>query len=100
MTALRTAQLEKVPFLIFLFCSRIGTRLTSKQQAPRDNCMLDHPITVVLNVFDTSKNNGLKVYKFMSIQTREKHIHQFSANAHQFHEFSAKNAIDSAQEFL
>ena len=33
--------------------------------------MLDHPITVVLNVFDTSNNNGLKVYKFMSIQTQE-----------------------------
>ena len=36
--------------------------------------MLDHPITVVLNVFDTSKNNGLKVYKFMGIQTQEEHI--------------------------
>ena len=36
--------------------------------------MLDHPITVVLNVFDTLKNNGLKVYKFMSIQTQEEHI--------------------------
>ena len=36
--------------------------------------MLDHPITVVLNVFDTLKNNGLKVYKFMSIQTQEDHI--------------------------
>ena len=33
--------------------------------------MLDHPITVVLNVFDTLKNKGLKVYKFMSIQTQE-----------------------------
>ena len=29
--------------------------------------MLDHPITVVLNVFDTLKNIVLKVYKFMSI---------------------------------
>ena len=36
--------------------------------------MLDHPITVVLNVFDTLKNKGLKVYKFMSIQTQEEHI--------------------------
>ena len=36
--------------------------------------MLDHPITVVLNVFDTLKNNGLKVYKFMGIQTQEDHI--------------------------
>ena len=36
--------------------------------------MLDHPITVVLNVFDTLKNNGLKVYKFMSIQPQEEHI--------------------------
>ena len=36
--------------------------------------MLDHPITVVLNVSDTLKNNGLKVYKFMSIQTQEEHI--------------------------
>ena len=30
MTALRTAQLEKVPFLI-VFCSRIGTQLTRKR---------------------------------------------------------------------
>ena len=36
--------------------------------------MLDHPLTVVLNDFDTSKNNGLKVYKFMGIQTQEDHI--------------------------
>ena len=31
--------------------------------------MLDHPITGVLNVLDTLKNNGLKIYKFMSSQT-------------------------------
>ena len=36
--------------------------------------MLDYPITVVLNVFGILKNNGLKVYKFMSIQTQEEHI--------------------------
>ena len=36
--------------------------------------MLDHPITGVLNVLDTLKNNGLKSYKFMSIQTQEDHI--------------------------
>ena len=36
--------------------------------------MLDHPITVVLNVFDTLKNDGLKMYKFMSIQTQKEHI--------------------------
>ena len=36
--------------------------------------MLDHPITVVLNVYDILKNKGLKVYKFMSIQTQEEHI--------------------------
>ena len=36
--------------------------------------MLDHTITVVLNVFDTFKNKGLKVYKFISIQTQEEHI--------------------------
>ena len=36
--------------------------------------MLDHPITVVLNVSDTLKNKGLKVYMFMSIQTQEVHI--------------------------
>ena len=36
--------------------------------------MLDYPITVAPNVFDTLKNNGLKVYKFMSIQTQEAHI--------------------------
>ena len=36
--------------------------------------MLGHPITVVLNVFDTLNNKGLKVYKFMSIQTQEEHI--------------------------
>ena len=37
-------------------------------------CMLDHPITVVLIVFDTLNKNGLKVYKSMSIQTQEEHI--------------------------
>ena len=36
--------------------------------------MLDHPITVVLNVFHTCKNTWLKVYKFMSIQNQEEHI--------------------------
>ena len=36
--------------------------------------MLDHPVTMVLNVFDTLENKGLKVYKFMSIQTQEEHI--------------------------
>ena len=36
--------------------------------------MLDHPITVVLNVFHTCKNTGLKVYKFMSNQNQEEHI--------------------------
>ena len=36
--------------------------------------MLDHPITVVLNVSDTLKNKGLKVYMFLSIQTQEEHI--------------------------
>ena len=36
--------------------------------------MLDHPITVLRNVFDTLNNNGLEVYKFMSIQTQEDHI--------------------------
>ena len=35
--------------------------------------MLDHPITVVLNVFHTCKNTALKVNKFMSIQTRGAH---------------------------
>ena len=29
---------------------------------------------MVLNVFDTLKNNGLKVHKFMSIRTQEEHI--------------------------
>ena len=37
-------------------------------------CMLDHPITVVLNVSDTLKTNGLNIYKFMSIQTQKEHI--------------------------
>ena len=36
--------------------------------------MLDNPITVVLNVFDTFKKQLVKVYKFMSIQTQEEHI--------------------------
>ena len=36
--------------------------------------MLDHPITGVLNVLDILKNNWLKIYKFMSIQTQEDHI--------------------------
>ena len=31
-------------------------------------------ITGVLNVLDTLKNNWLKVYKFMCIQTQEDHI--------------------------
>ena len=45
-----------------------------KLKVCQNRCRLDHPITVVLNVFDTLKNNGLKVYKFMSIQTQEEHI--------------------------
>ena len=36
--------------------------------------MLDHPITVVLNFFQTCKNTGLRVYKFMSIQIQEGQI--------------------------
>ena len=36
--------------------------------------MLDNPITGVLNVLNTLKKNGLKVYKFMIIQTQEEHI--------------------------
>ena len=42
--------------------------------------MLDHPLTVVLNVFDTLKDNGLKIYKFISIQTQEEHI-EFSVQS-------------------
>ena len=42
--------------------------------AKYNSYMLDHPITVVLTVFYTLKNKGLKVYKFMSIQTQEEHI--------------------------
>ena len=38
------------------------------------SCMLDHPITVVLNVFNIWKDTGLKVYTFMSIQNQEEHI--------------------------
>ena len=36
--------------------------------------MLDHPITVVLNVFRHWKATGLKVSKFMCIQNPEEHI--------------------------
>ena len=36
--------------------------------------MLDHPITVVLNVFWHWKATGLKVSKFMGIQIQEEHI--------------------------
>ena len=36
--------------------------------------MLDHPITVVLNVFWHWKATGLKVSKVMGIQNQEEHI--------------------------
>ena len=36
--------------------------------------MLDHPITVVLNVFWYWKATGLKVSKVMGIQNQEEHI--------------------------
>ena len=36
--------------------------------------MLDHPITVVLNVFWHWKATGLKVSKFMGIQNQDEHI--------------------------
>ena len=36
--------------------------------------MLDHPITVVLNVFWHWKATGFKVSKFMGIQNQEGHI--------------------------
>ena len=36
--------------------------------------MLDHPITVVLNVFWHWKAIGLKVSKFMGIQNQDMHI--------------------------
>ena len=36
--------------------------------------MLDHPITVVLNVFWLWIATGLKVSKFMGIQNQEEHI--------------------------
>ena len=36
--------------------------------------MLDHPITVVLNVFWHWKATGLKVIKVMGIQNQEEHI--------------------------
>ena len=36
--------------------------------------MLDHPITVVLNVFWHLKATGLKVSKVMGIQNQEEHI--------------------------
>ena len=49
--------------------------------------MLDHPITVVLNVFGTLKNQGLKVYKVMSIQTQEEHIgHIKQSKRDRFHD--------------
>ena len=36
--------------------------------------MLDHSITMVLNVFWHWKATGLKVIKFMGIQNQEEHI--------------------------
>ena len=36
--------------------------------------MLDHPITVVLNVFWHWKATGLKVIEFMGIQNQEEQI--------------------------
>ena len=51
------------------------------------NSMLDHPITVVLSVFYTLKNNGLKLYNFMSIQTKEEHIgHIKKSKSDRFHD--------------
>ena len=38
------------------------------------NYMLDHPITVVLNVFWYWKATGLKVNRIMGIQNQEEHI--------------------------
>ena len=38
------------------------------------SCILDHPLTVVLNVFWHWKATGLKVSRFMGIQNQEEHI--------------------------
>ena len=40
----------------------------------RNYSMLDHPITVVLNVIWHWKATGLKVSKVMGIQNQEEHI--------------------------
>ena len=47
---------------------------THIQRRQLDGYMLDHPITVVLNVFWHWKATGFKVSKFMGIQNQEGHI--------------------------
>ena len=52
--------------------------------------MLDHPITVVLNVFWHWKATWLKVSKFMGIQNQEEHIghvKQLKSDRYQDHKF-------------
>ena len=73
---------------IFIVATHPATlRQHSKDKTVGFYSMLDHPITVVLNVFDTLKNNGLKVYKFMSIQTQEDHIsHIKQSKSDRFHD--------------
>ena len=54
--------------------STMGFLKRNIECAPQAAKMLDHPITVVLNVFGHWKATGLKVSKFMSIQNQEEHI--------------------------
>ena len=56
--------------------------------------MLDHPITVVLNVFRHWKATGLKVSRFMGIQNQEEHIghvKQFKSDRYQDRKFLSKS---------
>ena len=59
-------------------------------------CMLDHPITVVLNVFGHWKATWLKVSKVMGIQNQEEHIghvKQLKSDRYQDRFFFLKHSI-------
>ena len=58
--------------------------------------MLDHPITVVLNVFWHWKATGLKVSKVKGIQNQEEHIghvKQLKRDRNQDRKFFLKHSI-------
>ena len=67
-----------IEFLLFFFGMPIKTLGSLEKirvgRETGNTHMLDHPITVVLNVFWHWKATGLKVSKVMGIQNQEEHI--------------------------